>query len=398
MPRSFHPISVSLLFFFVVASIGTLLRSGWVGDLPLEYKHLVHAHSHVAFQGWVYTALFLILTKLFISEEQFQEGKYRLQFWLTVIIVLGVLISFSLQGYALYSIIFSTLFQLLNYWFIFRFFKDTKHLNRSGGYPTSIRFIRAGLWFGVLSTLVPFVIGFLAAKGLAGSEIYNSFVYTFLHLQYNCWFLFVAIGIFYQFLERDQIRYNDSSTKWFYWIFLLAALPSITLSLLGMSFSEWTMPLAWLSSAMLVLGAFFFIRSMGNSLMELLKKESFWSQLFFLSFILLFLLKLLLQALSVIPSLQAYAFGNKLIILAYLHLSLIGVISFLLIGAALKLGWIQTNTLSKLGGLLLFVGFITTEAILGLGGLGVFYSRQMLVLGSIAMVAGIFVLLLSVQK
>jgi hypothetical protein len=49
---SYHKyILVSLVYFFTVALIGTLLRSVTYLHLPLEYGHLVHAHSHVAFQG-----------------------------------------------------------------------------------------------------------------------------------------------------------------------------------------------------------------------------------------------------------------------------------------------------------------------------------------------------------
>ena len=113
MKSAWYKISLTYLFF--AATIGTLLRSIAYVPLPLEYGHLVHAHSHVAFQGWIYTLLFLLLTHFFIDQKQVLQRRYSLQFKLTAFIILGVLLSFSLQGYALYSIIFSTLFQLLNY-------------------------------------------------------------------------------------------------------------------------------------------------------------------------------------------------------------------------------------------------------------------------------------------
>ena len=111
---------ISLIFFLVVALIGTLLRSIFFIPIPLGYRNLVHAHSHVAFQGWIYTIIILLLTNLYLKKNQIQKGRYPLQFKLTVFVLTGTLITFSLQGYGLYSILFSTLFQLLNYWFIYR--------------------------------------------------------------------------------------------------------------------------------------------------------------------------------------------------------------------------------------------------------------------------------------
>jgi hypothetical protein len=188
-------IQISLFYFLIVAVIGTLLRSFSFLNIPFVYTNLVHAHSHIAFQGWVYTAIFLISSRLYISKERLERGKYAIQFKLTVLVLIGVLVSFSLQGYGLYSIIFSTLFQLLNYWFTYRFFKDSEPLNAES---IPLLFIKTGLVLAVLASLFPYVIGVVSAKGHGGSELYKSLVYTFMHLKYNGWFLFITIGLFYQ--------------------------------------------------------------------------------------------------------------------------------------------------------------------------------------------------------
>jgi len=142
-------IPISLFYFLIVAVIGTLLRSIAFLKIPFEYANLVHAHTHVAFQGWVYTAIFLIITSLYVSPDKFQRGKYLLQFKLTTLVLIGVLISFTFQGYGLYSIVSSTLFQLLNYWFIYRFFRDVKV---SSPLQVDLLFIKTGLGLGLLSS------------------------------------------------------------------------------------------------------------------------------------------------------------------------------------------------------------------------------------------------------
>jgi len=386
---------ISLAFLLVVALIGTFLRSPYVTAIPLKYTNLVHAHSHTAFQGWIYTIMFLLLTSTFVTKEQIRKGHYPLQFKLTVLIVLGVLISFSLQGYGLYSIIFSTLFQVLNYWFIYRFLKDSGPVKSGSGNSIPLRFIITGLWLGVLSTIMPFGIGFLSAKGQNGTELYDAFVYTFMHLQYNGWFLFVALGLFYKFLEINDIAFNVIYAKWFYRFFTISVIPAIALSLLGMSFSTYFILPANFTAILQVLGLFFFLLSLPRKTSGLLRHKSAWLKLYLLVFLLSFFLKNILQSLSVIPVFQPYAFNNKLIILAYLHLTLIGAISFLFFALMIEMKWLLVNLFTKTGSFLLFLGFASTELILTFGGFGLWYNHQILLAGSISMTLGITLLLIS---
>lgn len=384
-----------MAFLFVVAIIGTLLRSPYVAALPLKYTNLVHAHSHTAFQGWIYTIMFLLLTSTFITKEQILKGRYYLQFKLTVLIVLGVLVSFSLQGYGFYSIIFSTLFQVLNYWFIYRFLKDSGQAKPGSANFIALRFIKTGLLLGVLSTIMPFGIGFLSANGQSGTELYHAFVYTFMHLQYNGWFLFVALGLFYEFLEKNNVTFNLIQANLFYWFFTVSIIPAIALSLLGMSFSKYFILPAYFSAILQVLGLFFYLLSLPRKTAGLLKLKSGWLRLYLLVFLLSFFLKNILQSLSVFPAFQLYAFSNKLIILAYLHLTLIGAISFLFLALMIEMKWLLVNLFTKTGSFFLFLGFASTELILTFGGFGLWYNHQILLTGSVSMALGIMLLLVS---
>lgn len=148
-------------------------------------------------------------------------------------VIVGVLFTFSMQGYGLYSIICSTLFQLLNYWFIFRFFIDVRHMPDA----ISLHWVKTGLRLGLLSSLAPFAIGALSAR-MGGSEAYNSAVYFFLHFQYNGWFQFEAIGLFFKWLEMEGMNFDTKNAKRFYGLFTTAVIPAYFLSLLGMSFGR----------------------------------------------------------------------------------------------------------------------------------------------------------------
>lgn len=385
-----HQSKISLFFFFIVATIGTLLRSTSFIHIPLEFRNLIHSHSHVAFQGWIYTLLFLLLTRLFLSKYQIKKGRYSLQFQLTIVVIIGILISFSWQGYALYSIIFSTVFQILNYWFIYRFFKDTKQYSKKN---IALKFVKTGLWLGILSSLAPYGIGILSAKGFNGSEAYHSLVYTFLHLQYNGWFLFVALGLLFQLLESNAISFCYKSALKFYWLFTVAVIPAIALSLLGMSFSKYIIIPAYFSVGLQYLGLFYFIRIFYSKIRVFTSTKNKLFQLFFIAFFISFLLKVVVQGLSVLPVFKSFAFENKFIILAYLHLNFIGVLSFLLLSFIVEQKWLLNQLLTRIGGVLLFVGYISTEILLLLGGLGWFYSILLIFIGSLAMAIGVLLLL-----
>ncbi|UTW63732.1 hypothetical protein KFE98_06200 [bacterium SCSIO 12741] len=386
---------IGLLFLLVVALIGTLLRGQFLFSLPFQYGHLVHAHSHVAFQGWIYPLMLLFLTHLYLDSETIKKGRYALQFKWTIPLIIAILASFSLQGYALYSIIFSTVFQGLNYWFIFRFLGDLKKSPSKKKDLISIHYIKTGLWLGLLSTLVPFGIGAMSAKGLGGSEAYQSLVYTFLHLQYNGWFLFVALGLFYRLLEIRNIPYHRPKARHGFILFALAALPAITLSLLGMSFAPYLQVPATLSTIMLLAGAIYFVLSVQSVLVAFWISLRRWSRVFIGLFLFFFVLKTVLQSLSVVPIFQDYAFTSKSIILAYLHLSLIGVISFLFLGLLIELGWITTKKLVPVGLTLFLTGFCWTEMLLVFDGLHwIFYPSTALFIGSAMMALGIFLIVI----
>lgn len=380
---------ISLLFLLVIALVGTLMRLSPFLHLPLAYDHLLHAHSHTAFQGWVYTAMMLLLANLFLSKEQIQSGKYALQFKLTVVVIVGVLVTFAMQGYGLYSIICSTLFQLLNYWFIFRFFKDARQLPAS----ISLRWVKTGLWLGLLSSLAPFAIGALSAKGMGGSEAYNSAVYFFLHFQYNGWFQFVALGLFIKWMEMGGVAFNPKWARQFYGLFTVAVVPAYLLSLLGMSFSQWVWVPAAMAALLQMLGLWAFYRMMVGSTKAWFSTKNKWVQTFLWFAAGSFFLKYSLQFLTVFPPIQALAFSSRNLIVGYLHLCLLGVITCFLIALFFELKWLELRKSTKIGSALFLVGFLATEALLGVSGMGWGSALLPLLLFSGLMAVGIDLLL-----
>lgn len=87
-----------------------------------------------------------------------------------------------------------------------------------------------------------------------------------------------------------------------------------------------------------------------------------------------FTLKVGLQFLSLLPSLQAYTFSNRFIIMDYMHLNLIGIISLSFIAYLFHLKWLKINWISTCGSLFIVLGFLISELLLVTSGFSTFIN------------------------
>src|SRR5438876_3519168 len=90
----------ALLNLAIVAAAGVLLRYKILFSLPvLDYKNLLHAHSHFAFSGWVSLALFIAITAAITQHTTIQLSVYTKLFWLAQVAAFGMLCTFPFMGY-----------------------------------------------------------------------------------------------------------------------------------------------------------------------------------------------------------------------------------------------------------------------------------------------------------
>ena len=120
---------ICLINFFVAAVMGLALRFSFIESIGLNYRYLTHAHSHVAMLGWVYLMLFTLIVYYFIPNK---KPIYNQLFWLTEISVIGMMVSFPIQGYATISILFSTLHIFCSYYFVYLIWKYQNGLRAIG--------------------------------------------------------------------------------------------------------------------------------------------------------------------------------------------------------------------------------------------------------------------------
>ncbi|MGV3539225.1 MAG: hypothetical protein ACO1OQ_05405 [Rufibacter sp.] len=362
---------VALFHLVVVAFLGLVLRYMMVGTvLGVTYKYLLHAHSHVALLGWLYSAVFVVLLLIYLPPELRDRKIYTWQFWLSQGAVLGMLVSFPVQGYAAASITFSTAHILLSYWFIYQFLKDARLAEVStGNHGYSFRYIKAALFFLALSSLGPWAMGPIMASGRSGSELYFNAIFFYLHFQYNGWFTFAVLGLFFWLLERYQIPLNPPVANLGFQLLFWSCLPTYLLSVLWTQPAQWVYWLGGIAGVVQVAGAALLLAQIWPFRNQLLSFFTGWPRtLLFISAAALGM-KFLLQFTTAFPYMAQLAFQFRFFIIGYLHLVLIGGISFFLFAFFTQQGWFDFNTRKARWGMSFFVlAFLLTELLLFLQG------------------------------
>lgn len=316
-------VHIALLNLSVAALAGLFLRILLVFPVPnSNFQYFLHAHSHFAFSGWGFMAIFIAFYHTFIPTQAKAHKHYTPLFILGLIAAYGMLFSFPFQGYALVSISFSTLFILVSYWFGWRFFKDT---GSSEKYGISILFARAAIFFLVISSIGPFAMGPIMAKGGSGTPLYHNAIYFYLHFQYNGWFIFGLLALFFRWMEQQNINYEKKFARWFYRLMLWSSLPTFLLSTLWANPDPVIYYIAGIGAALqlaAIAPLWFSLRKCFSALIAALHPAN---KLIGMAVSVIFLLKLLLQFFSSFPQVVEWTVNARPLVIGYLHLVLLGI-------------------------------------------------------------------------
>lgn len=380
---------IPILNFLFAALLGLFMRYLSVGSVNItyNYRYLVHAHSHIAILGWVYLALFGLLIACFLPDW---HRKYKRIFWITQVSIIGMLASFPFQGYAVFSIIFSSLHVIMSYFFIYFLWKDTRE-QRS---PAS-KMMHAALLYMFVSTIGLWFMAPIMALKIQGSWDQVA-IQFFLHFQFNGWFIFAVLALLFHKLKiKDSPHYRK------FFIYL-----SISLVLTFALPVSWYFksPIWWWSNA---IGILLQLLSVWH-LIQLIKPKflGYWKAADFLKYLLLcfvvlsFSLKILLQSGALLPSLAASLSMHIHFVIGFIHLTMLGLITgFIFLFYLDQPNFKKQNSLLKSGIYLFIAGVFLTELLLFVQGLliylgkGVFTQYYLLLfLASVLLVVGIFII------
>ena len=361
-------IQVALINFCVVALAGITMRYKINFSLPaVNQKYLMYGHSNFAFVGWVAVALMVLMVRYLIRNKvQTNYKKYNRILIADVIASYAMFISFIIQGYAFWSITFSTITILISYFFIFFYWKDLNKVIDAG---FSRAWHKAALLLWAFSSLGAFMLAYLMANHIMIQDLYFSAVYFFMHFQYNGWFLFVCFGVFFSYMHRLGLFQIGFLSKRLFIILAITVIPSFFLSILWMRLPLSLHWIANISGVLQLLALLYFYRIL--SVVKNSEKIRFsWSTKWLWTLAsAAFILKIILQVLSIIPFLSHFAFSFRPIIIGYLHLSFVGIISLFILGYINEFIHRFRGRVSGIGALVFVTGFIVQEIILMLQGL-----------------------------
>ena len=390
---------ISIINLLIVSFAGVILRYKIAFSLPfVDQKHLLHGHSHFAFAGWInQIIMFLIIYTLSIHEKDKLINKFKPLFYINLLTAYGMLISFTISGYTIFSISFSTLSILNSYVFGILVWKEINNSNKS---LISHWWIKAGIIFNILSSIGAFVLSFLMASSSINQNYYLLSVYAFLHFQYNGWFFFACMGLFISQVEKIPGIYEK--LKIVFWLFCIACMPAYFLSALWL-------PMPNIGYYIIVIAAI--AQCLGGGLLLLLiyKNYALFVSLFnnkgrWLIYLagLALSIKLILQLISIIPFLSQLAFGFRPVVIGYLHLMLLGVITLFILGFIFTNHLYKSTRFTKIGIVVFIIGIIVNQILLLVQGvaamnyIGIPYINESLF--TIAVVMFIGLLFLNIQS
>lgn len=341
----------------MVSILGVLLRFFFVTPIPFNFGHLLHAHSHVALLGWLYLGMNILIYRVFL----FKTEKSRLQkriLWISNLTILGMLIAFPIQGYALYSILFSCLYLLSSYWFSWFVIKNVPE---SIKHKFSWKLAQTGLLYLIISSLGTWAIGPISGTVGVKSFWFNDALYFFLHFLYSGFFFMTILSVLFYIFEKNQIHFSSHLKDKFYVYVNLGIFLSYFLSVL------WTKPplifyiLGMAGALYQLYGYYLFFKLMlpkKKKIYQLLGKQY---RLIINLAALLLVFRILMQTASGLPYFAELAFQFKDFIIGYLHMVFLGILTPML---WILLEYFKVIKLSKRALILFFIAFISTETLI----------------------------------
>lgn len=357
-------ITLSLINLAIVAVLGVLLRSTALFSLPgIHYNNLLFGHSHFALGGWITLCLFALMTYRLLPESSSSKPVYSWLLGGVYCTSLGMLFSFPLQGYAFFSILFSTLFILCTGVFSVVFIKD---LLKAGRERAVTLLAAASLVSLVLSAVGPFSLAYMMASHQVNTVLYHDAVYTYLHLQYNGFFTLAVFALFCYHLRpenAEKIRYR------FALALCAAVLPTAFLSYLWHQPPVLVRVIGAAGCGLLLLTLARFAEMVRSVKTELKMVNSLVRNLGILA-LTAFVLKTVAQLLIIFPAIGDQVFVNRPLIISYLHLVMLGFVTLYLLAQLLYTGFFARVKMLAGAGICVFtLALVANEIILLLQGM-----------------------------
>lgn len=174
----------SLGYLVITLITGMWIRVQWL--VPewafFTQKFAIHAHSHLAMLGWLFPAFLFLLMK---SPKELTRMQ-KVSLGSLHVLIIAMFPAFLFEGYAFFSILFSSLYLVVSYILIWQFRTELElRTNPLKQWAVALY---------LLSTIGPWALG---GTTTFGSEWLSAWISWFLHLQFNGWVTFAVFALFW---------------------------------------------------------------------------------------------------------------------------------------------------------------------------------------------------------
>jgi len=367
-------VDLSIFNLCIVAFLGFALRSKILFSLPwINYLHLLDAHSHFAFDGWVTLALLFLFVQELLPEPFSKRPIYQWLFAGIVLSSFGILLTLLFNNNSFLAGFFSVLFILVTYAFGLTFLKDIQKIKLN----KSVRLLSVSAIASLmLSSAGPITMAWLHVIKSIHATLYRDALYVYLHLQYNGFFTLAVFALLFHKLypkisKKTQLNFHRFSV-----LLCVSILPSLFLSFLWQDPNNFFRVIAITGSILIFISVTWFVVSALPVLKFSKLAVPVVRYIFFLSTG-AFVLKMFLQSLTIFPLVGNAVFGDRPVIIGFLHLVFLGFVSPFILAY-----YMQKNILNikiKLTGYALIVfmsGIVCNEITLMLQGLDAMFFKS----------------------
>ena len=365
---------LSIFNLCIVAFLGFILRSKILFPLPgINYINLLDAHSHFAFGGWVTLALLFLMMDELLPGSLIRKPVYR---WLFIGVVLssfGMLFTMYFNNKSILAGFFSSLFILITYFFGWTFIKDI----RKTAVSKTVRLLSVSAVVSlILSSAGPITLIYMHSIKSLPAIFFRDALYVYLHFQYNGFFTFAVFALlFHKLYPKISIK-TRQNFYWFSVLLCVSVIPSLFLSFLWQDPDNLFRTIGVTGSILIFVTVVWFIIS-GLPLLKYSKMTL--PAVHYILFLSTgaFILKMFLQSFTIFPSVGNAVFGDRPVIIGYLHLVFLGFASPFILAY-----YVQKNLLNskiKLTGyaiIIFMLGVVCNEITLMLQGLGAMFLKS----------------------
>ncbi len=330
---------LTLVNLCVVAGLGLLLRSKAIFDMPwIDYNRLVDTHGHFAFTGWVTLAL----SSLMVYElpgALYTKKIYRLLLGSIFLCSWAALFTNPFGITKNISEYISIILILVTYVFTFVFISDIRKTDSS----KTVKLLASSAFISsALSSVGIWMLTYLFASKSLNAMLYRDALFGYLHLQYNGFFTLAVFAIIFNKIGNPTMQTCGKQAHRFALLLVSSVIPSMFITFLWHETSFIFRLLSVIGAAMLLLTFIWFILAALQLAGEFNRVKKGLRYVIILS-ISAFMVKILLQSLTVFDPVNIMVFGNRSLIMCFLHLVFLGFVTLFIISYYSQSGFLNFN-------------------------------------------------------